>query len=58
MYLHYLKKSTEGWSIYSVLFDLSGGILSFLQMTIDAFNNGEIMHLETQQWFTIVLEDF
>ena len=42
VYLHYIKKSTEGWSIYSVMLDFCGGIFSFLQMGVDAINNGKI----------------
>lgn len=36
--LNYRRKSTEGWSIGYVLFDLIGGILSLIQMVLLAIN--------------------
>ena len=33
---NYKAKSTAGWSIDTILFDLSGGILSLVQLTIDS----------------------
>ena len=36
VYLNYKRKSTVGWSIGNVLLDLTGGILSFLQIWINA----------------------
>ena len=49
MYLNYIRQSTEGWSIHGVILDVGGGVFSFLQMTIDAFNNGKVkvMHALT-----------
>mmetsp|Transcript_2618 Transcript_2618/g.2258 ORF Transcript_2618/g.2258 Transcript_2618/m.2258 type:complete len:160 (-) Transcript_2618:150-629(-) len=38
-YWHYKTKSTEGWSIWCSLFDLTGGALSILQNIID-LNDG------------------
>lgn len=35
-YVNWKRKSTQGWSIYQILFDLTGGILSMLQLVIDA----------------------
>lgn len=35
-WLNYKRKSTKGWSIYQVLFDLAGGIGSMIQLVIDA----------------------
>lgn len=32
MYWNYQRKSTKGWSIFNILMDLTGGVLSFLQM--------------------------
>ncbi|GAM22479.1 hypothetical protein SAMD00019534_056540 [Acytostelium subglobosum LB1] len=37
-FMNYKKKSTDGWSIGNVLLDFSGGILSLLQMLLDAVN--------------------
>ncbi|XP_070563032.1 cystinosin-like isoform X3 [Ptychodera flava] len=38
MYLNCKLKSTAGWSVGSVLYDLAGGILSLLQMLLIAYN--------------------
>ena len=35
-YVNYQSQSTDGWSIGQILLDLSGGILSNLQLVIDA----------------------
>ena len=35
-YLNYKRKSTVGWSIWQVLLDFAGGILSLLQLIIDS----------------------
>ncbi|EEQ33137.1 hypothetical protein MaudCBS49596_002857 [Microsporum audouinii] len=36
VYLNYRLKSTVGWSIYQILLDLIGGILSLIQLVIDS----------------------
>ncbi|KAL7014496.1 hypothetical protein ACKWTF_015966 [Chironomus riparius] len=36
--LNYHRKSTVGWSIENILFDLTGGVLSILQMFINSYN--------------------
>jgi len=38
--MNFRDKSTEGWSIGNVLLDVTGGLLSFLQMFLDSFNSG------------------
>jgi len=38
-YMNFYRKSTVGWSIGNVLLDLSGGVLSFLQMFLLAFHS-------------------
>jgi cystinosin len=35
MYWNYKRKSTKGWSIFNILLDMTGGILSFTQMLIE-----------------------
>lgn len=35
-WVNYKRKSTDGWSIAQILLDLSGGVLSLLQLLIDA----------------------
>jgi cystinosin len=41
VYLNYSRKSTVGWSLANVLLDLTGGILSFLQIWVNASALGE-----------------
>jgi hypothetical protein len=36
VYLNYTRKSTVGWSIWQILLDFIGGILSLLQLVIDS----------------------
>ncbi|KAI9849689.1 MAG: hypothetical protein M1837_002815 [Sclerophora amabilis] len=36
VWANYKRKSTKGWSIYQILLDFSGGILSTLQLIIDS----------------------
>ena len=38
---NYQRKSTEGWSIAQILFDITGGVLSLLQLIIDASFQGD-----------------
>lgn len=38
---HHRRKSTEAWSIYQVLLDLGGGILSLLQLVLDSYLQGD-----------------
>ncbi|XP_057697644.1 cystinosin [Corythoichthys intestinalis] len=40
-YMNYRRKSTEGWSIGTVLLDFAGGVLSIAQMILDSYNNDE-----------------
>jgi len=34
--VNYKRKSTQGWSIWQILFDITGGVLSNLQLVIDS----------------------
>jgi cystinosin len=36
VWVNYKRKSTHGWSIWQILFDMVGGVLSILQLVIDA----------------------
>ena len=36
VWVNYKRKSTVGWSIYQILLDLIGGVLSILQLVIDS----------------------
>ncbi|OAL22676.1 hypothetical protein AYO20_11164 [Fonsecaea nubica] len=40
-FFNYKRQSTEGWSILQILFDLTGGVLSVAQLTIDASFGGD-----------------
>jgi len=39
-YFNYERKSTVGWSIGNILLDITGGILSFFQLFVDATESG------------------
>lgn len=39
--MNYQRKSTIGWSIGNVLLDFTGGMLSMLQMMLNAYNYGK-----------------
>ncbi|KIX05128.1 uncharacterized protein Z518_06000 [Rhinocladiella mackenziei CBS 650.93] len=41
VWFNYKRKSTQGWSIMQILFDLIGGVLSLLQLVIDASFQGD-----------------
>lgn len=36
-YLNYRRQSTEGWSVYNILLDFTGGLASFSQMVAQSF---------------------
>lgn len=40
VWVNYKRKSTTGWSIYPMLLDFSGGIMSFTQVMIDSLLQG------------------
>ena len=40
VYRNYSLKSTQGWSIFNILCDFMGGLLSFLQMELDNLDKG------------------
>jgi cystinosin len=40
-WLNFVRKSTAGYSIWNVIFDISGGIFSISQLLIDAYIAGE-----------------
>jgi len=37
-YMNYKRKSTDGWSIWNILLDFTGGSLSILQMFLKSYN--------------------
>lgn len=39
--MNYKRKTTMGWSIGNVLLDFTGGMLSMLQMMLNAYNYGK-----------------
>lgn len=39
-YMNYRRKSTVGWSIGNIFLDFTGGMLSMLQMILNAYNYG------------------
>ena len=38
VYLNHKRKSTEGWSIYNIVLDFTGGWLSTLQLVLDSMD--------------------
>lgn len=40
-WVNYKRSSTQGWSIMQILFDITGGILSLLQLVMDASLQGD-----------------
>lgn len=40
-WVNYKRKSTHGWSIGQILFDITGGVLSLVQLVIDASLQGD-----------------
>lgn len=40
-WMNFKRKSTSGWSIGQILFDVTGGVLSLLQLVIDASFQGD-----------------
>jgi cystinosin len=40
LYLNYKRKSTVGWSIWNILLDITGGVLSIAQEVLDAHITG------------------
>lgn len=41
-YFNYSRESTEGWSIHNILLDVTGGVLSFLQMGLQSLDQYSI----------------
>ena len=41
-HLNYTRKSTEGWSIINIYLDLTGGLLSLIQLFLDAWLEGDL----------------
>jgi cystinosin len=42
MYWNYKRKTTLGWSIFNILMDITGGLLSFLQTFLEHMFGEEI----------------
>jgi len=42
VYLNWKRKSTKGWSLENVILDLTGGVLSFIQIIIDYLDSGKL----------------
>lgn len=41
--MNYRRKSTVGWSIGNIFLDFTGGMLSMLQMMLNAYNYGNFL---------------
>lgn len=42
--MNYKRKSTIGWSIGNIFLDFTGGLLSILQMIINAYNYSNFIY--------------
>ncbi|MCO5574499.1 hypothetical protein L7F22_028284 [Adiantum nelumboides] len=42
VWYNYERKSTVGWSIGNIIFDLSGGISNFFQMAVQSYDQGSL----------------
>lgn len=52
--MNYQRKSTIGWSIGNVLLDFTGGMLSMMQMILNAYNYGNwSANTVTPNWLNI-----
>lgn len=40
-WLNYQRKSTIGWSIENIIMDMSGGVLSLMQLVLDAWRTDD-----------------
>ena len=69
IYRNWARQSTVGWSIYEVLLDISGGLLSYLQLMVDTIhakrigtygtngnqiNVGKLMLSFIAVWFNVI----
>lgn len=50
-FYNYRRKSTVGWSIGNIFLDFTGGILSMLQMILNAYNYGKNTDKRLQLFF-------
>ncbi|KAG0258884.1 hypothetical protein BG011_003020, partial [Mortierella polycephala] len=41
VYINWASRSTVGWSIYNILLDFTGGVLSLAQLVLDAYISGD-----------------
>ncbi|KAI9137067.1 PQ loop repeat-domain-containing protein [Paraphysoderma sedebokerense] len=59
-YLNFRRKSTIGWSIHNIILDFTGGILSLLQLFLDAYlislgDTDGVAGVDTRDWFRNVI---
>ncbi|KAG2193496.1 hypothetical protein INT47_005021, partial [Mucor saturninus] len=46
VWINYKRHSTQGWSIQYIIWDLSGGVLSIIQLLLDAYIDGDWSGIE------------
>ncbi|KAI8091899.1 PQ loop repeat-domain-containing protein [Thamnidium elegans] len=46
VWINYKRKSTQGWSVQYIIWDLSGGVLSIIQLLLDAYIDGDWSGIE------------
>lgn len=47
-FYNYKRKSTVGWSIGNIFLDFTGGMLSMLQMILNAYNYGNVYQINVE----------
>ncbi|KAI8358456.1 PQ loop repeat-domain-containing protein [Choanephora cucurbitarum] len=50
VWINFKRKSTVGWSIHNILLDLTGGLLSILQLFLDASLSGDWSGIYGVSW--------
>jgi len=38
--MNFMRKSTDGWSIWNILLDFSGGVANYAQMAMQSIDQG------------------
>ncbi|KAI8642839.1 PQ loop repeat-domain-containing protein, partial [Parasitella parasitica] len=54
LWLNYKRQSTQGWSITFIFWDLSGGLLSIVQLLLDAYIDGDWSGIEGVGWVHVI----
>lgn len=56
--MNYKRKSTIGWSIGNIFLDFTGGLLSIVQMIINAYNYSKYISVQQIYYVFVNLTTF